>query len=527
MARPVGEELARNPTAISRPEGGWFAKIWKQHTGSDPGNSSVDKIHLERANPFTLWIASLKEPAAEPVKDSSPAPIPSRAFTLWTAAETPENPFEENPAGDSPGDQVIAPLPEGVFGETDEATELSGQAHEQDIGSKSSRGQSPGSAPAHPFTIWTTPEALASLPSASADQLYSHVSAPEVEDEEDTPADDEVSRPEPSLIRIENSGAFTLWTNDRYNSPGNAQESSPDAAHDCSPGEQVQDEAVPALVGAEQSSQGGGVERLVALALLILGLVAAMFVISSKNKAISDFMANEREAEKKMSELTHGKHDLNVLLDAEQEKATGLEKKLAGLESGFTTAKENHAKESADLRAQGDQLALNLKEMSSMLEESKRAFAQEQETRVQADLNYRKASSELEAQLVKTESAQKELEIQRKALSELGASMEQQKKTAAAAATDARLKMAAAGKALEDAKAQMAAGKVQLEQSEKKAAQLAAEVKKLKARVDELKANPAESPLPIKPPQSKPDPAPEADPKESPKEKPDKGPINV
>ena len=77
----------------------------------------------------------------------------------------------------------------------------------------------------------------------------------------------------------------------------------------------------------------------------------------------------------------------------------------------------------------------------------------------------------------------------------------------------------------------MTAGKSQLEQSEKKSAQLAAEVKKLKAQVDELKSSPAQPPAPTQLPESKPgpapDPVPEAEPKESPKDKPDKGPINV
>ena len=116
MARPVGEELARNPTAISRPKGGWFARIWTQRAGPAAGNpADLDKIHLERANPFTLWVAALNEPEPQPGEGSGQEGTPSKAFTLWTAEAIPENPSGENPAGDSPG-QVIAPLPEGVSG---------------------------------------------------------------------------------------------------------------------------------------------------------------------------------------------------------------------------------------------------------------------------------------------------------------------------------------------------------------------------------------------------------------------------
>ena len=70
--------------------------------------------------------------------------------------------------------------------------------------------------------------------------------------------------------------------------------------------------------------------------------------------------------------------------------------------------------------------------------------------------------------------------------------------------------------------------KMQLEQLEKKAALLAAEVKKLKAVIDDLKIKPAQLP---KPPESKSDPqenpVPEVEPKAAPKDKPDEGPINV
>ena len=33
MARPVGEEEDNVPKAISRPEGGWFARIWDERNG--------------------------------------------------------------------------------------------------------------------------------------------------------------------------------------------------------------------------------------------------------------------------------------------------------------------------------------------------------------------------------------------------------------------------------------------------------------------------------------------------------------
>ncbi|MCP4846595.1 MAG: hypothetical protein GY899_01440 [Verrucomicrobiaceae bacterium] len=524
MARPVGEELARNPTAISRPKGGWFARIWTQRAGPASGHpADLDKIHLERANPFTLWVAALNEPGPKPGENSGQEVMPSRAFTLWTAATIPGNssgdhPAEDNSAGDSPGDQPIAPFPEGVFEETDEGIVLSGEVHDQGAGAMHSRGHSLVSAPANAFTIWTTPEALASLSNTSTDQLYSQVTAPEVE--ENTSADDEVSRPEISLIRIEHSGAFTRWADPRYISSASLQESSRDEVHAAVTGEQVQEEVAPALVGSGNSSQGGGVSRLVALAVLIMGLVAAMFVISTKNKEISDLMVDAKDGKKKMNGLKHDKQELKRQLLKEHERSGGLAKELAGLESDFTAAKEDHTKESADQKAKSDQLALSLKGMDSMLEESKKAFAKEQATRVQLESDQKAMAIDFEEVTKKMSGISLKLEDAKRALAASGEREELMEK-----------EMSNASKALEEARVQIAAGKSQLEQSEKRAAQLAAEINKLKAQVDDLKSRPVQPPAPQKPPESKPgpaqDPVPETEPKEKPKEKPNNGPINV
>ena len=387
MAQPIGEELARNPTAISRPKGGWFAKIWKQRTGPDPGNSSEDKIHLERANPFTLWVAGLKDSAPEAGQDSSRAAMPSKAFTLWTVAAIPENPFGEDSLGASPAQQVIAPLPAGVFEEEDIEENRPGQSH------------------GHPFTIWTTPEALVSLPGISAGQLYMQGTIPEDEDaledalEKEVSVDEQVGQSEPLLIHIGQSSAFTRWTSDRYNSPANLQALSPVVGDDSGSGQQALDE--PAPTDAGNSSPGGAVARLVALAAMILLLISAMFVIAAKDKEISDLNVDAREEKKKMNGLKYDKKELKGLLHKEHETSGGLAKKLAGLESDFTAANKQSAKESADQKAKSDELELNLKEVRAMLEESKKSFAQEQATRVQVERDQKMMLIDLESETVK------------------------------------------------------------------------------------------------------------------------------
>jgi hypothetical protein len=88
MARPVGEEEENVPKAISRPEGGWFARIW------DERNGGLKKmIKLGRSEPFTIWtsqdyllinegsnISSVYESTREKELITLPS---SKAFTVW------------------------------------------------------------------------------------------------------------------------------------------------------------------------------------------------------------------------------------------------------------------------------------------------------------------------------------------------------------------------------------------------------------------------------------------------------------
>ncbi|MFP6873299.1 MAG: hypothetical protein VCA55_07280 [Verrucomicrobiales bacterium] len=524
MARPVGEELARNPTAISRPKGGWFARIWTQRAGSAAGDLTVEKIRLERADPFTLWITPRTESRPGPRPGSAITSIPSRAFTLWATQQAPANVSAETPIDGTVVDQVIAPLPAGVFDEP-----VLSEEHHEELQTVQSSGDPAAILLSGAFTVWTTAEALASpaILTVSAGQVQPPGDTRGNEAEQSPPANSDVANLELPLIRIARCSAFTLWGNDAEGSSETLQGLALTGGNDFTAGDAGQGVpgSPPVVLDTPGHSPMGGTARLVALAALILLLIAAMFVITAKNKQIGDLNLGAGVAKGKINELKHDKQDLKGLLGDQQVKGAVLAKEHATLKSDFAAAKEQYAKASADLQARGDQLALNLKEIRSMLEGSKRDLARGKADREQIDLNYRKARSGLEAQLVKTEAVQKELEIQRKVLSDLGASMEQQKKTAAAAAADARLKMAAADKALEDAGAQMASRKMQLEQSEKKAALLAAEVKKLKAVIDDLKIKPAQ------PPESKPDPqenpVPEVEPKAAPKDKPDEGPINV
>jgi len=91
MARPVGEEEDNVPKAISRPEGGWFARIWDERNGGPK-----KMIKLGRSAPFTIWtsqdylsvnecsnISSLSESLREKELISLPS---SKAFTVWAKA---------------------------------------------------------------------------------------------------------------------------------------------------------------------------------------------------------------------------------------------------------------------------------------------------------------------------------------------------------------------------------------------------------------------------------------------------------
>ena len=56
MARSVGENIEKNPTAISRPEGGWFARIWNERSKSEKL-----LISLDRSEAFTVWVRSIEK----------------------------------------------------------------------------------------------------------------------------------------------------------------------------------------------------------------------------------------------------------------------------------------------------------------------------------------------------------------------------------------------------------------------------------------------------------------------------------
>ena len=98
MARPVGENIEKDPTAISRPEGGWFARIW-----SERSNNVKHQIRLGRSRPFTVWVSAIQEQKVAPsldhhsldsedikITDNTILQIesislpPSKAFTVWT-----------------------------------------------------------------------------------------------------------------------------------------------------------------------------------------------------------------------------------------------------------------------------------------------------------------------------------------------------------------------------------------------------------------------------------------------------------
>lgn len=153
MARPVGENIEKNPTAISRPEGGWFARIWNERSKSvkhliDPG----------RSTPFTVWVSAIQDQkTVEKLNQNSSdsedhqstedailqvEPIslpPSKAFSIWTEISQNLN-------------QQISSFPIEAFEEKLSNVNVSSlQTDGDDL--KKIRSKS--------FTIWITPEALA------------------------------------------------------------------------------------------------------------------------------------------------------------------------------------------------------------------------------------------------------------------------------------------------------------------------------------------------------------------------------
>ena len=153
MARPVGENIEKNPTAISRPEGGWFARIWNERS-----KSVKHLINLGRSTPFTVWVRSIQdqktvESLNQNFSDSEDhqstedailqvEPIslpPSKAFSIWTEISQNLN-------------QQISSFPIEAFEEKLSNVNVSSlQSDGDDL--KKIRSKS--------FTIWITPEALA------------------------------------------------------------------------------------------------------------------------------------------------------------------------------------------------------------------------------------------------------------------------------------------------------------------------------------------------------------------------------
>jgi len=153
MARPVGENIEKDPTAISRPEGGWFARIW-----SERSNNVKHQIKLARSRPFTVWVSAIQDQkTVEKLNQNSSdsedhqstedailqvEPIslpPSKAFSIWTEISQNLN-------------QQISSFPMEVFEEN---------LPDADAPPIQSDGDDSAKLNSKSFTIWITPEALA------------------------------------------------------------------------------------------------------------------------------------------------------------------------------------------------------------------------------------------------------------------------------------------------------------------------------------------------------------------------------
>jgi len=138
MARPVGEEDNNEiPKAISRPEGGWFAKIWDERKTGER-----KMIKLDRSEPFTVWVdliklgkslSTISDQKIECVEKTELIKLPqSKAFSIWC--------MEQKLIADS--EEMIESIPEEAF--------------------RSVLNQENGKSEFiyNPFTIWTTGEFL-------------------------------------------------------------------------------------------------------------------------------------------------------------------------------------------------------------------------------------------------------------------------------------------------------------------------------------------------------------------------------
>ena len=111
MARPVGEEDNNEiPKAISRPEGGWFAKIWDERKTGER-----KMIKLDRSESFTVWVdliklgkslSTISDQKIECVEKTELIKLPqSKAFSIWC--------MEQKLIADS--EELIESIPEEAF----------------------------------------------------------------------------------------------------------------------------------------------------------------------------------------------------------------------------------------------------------------------------------------------------------------------------------------------------------------------------------------------------------------------------
>lgn len=482
MARPVGEELARNPTAISRPKGGWFAKIWTQRAGSVGGNPiASEKIDLHRANPFTIWIVDSKPTREVFAMDAGQPSVRSMAFTIWAKAglDHSTHSLMQTEAQDSGAEHVIEPLPEGVF--EDRNTEVLDGGDDSEVDGSVAL-------PAHCFTIWTTPDGLDSMPV----QVKNDVGI--------------------SFLEVQCNRAFTVWTDARFEPELMVETRSGDSEGNLI--DEGSGEDLPAAVFSQSSSRGR-VRNLLVLAALFLFLIGAMFVISDKNKKVSNLIGEARVQGEKINDLKYDKKELKALLLEEHQRSAALAKDIGGLKSEFSAAKEQSAKVSADLQARGDQLSASLDQARAMLDNSKKEFIQEKAVREQLESNQKMLLTQLKDEKMKLASMSKDLIETQQALNELEKMESLLEK-----------KLATVSKSLQEAQEKMGSERLRSEQSEKKNAELAAEVMRLKAEIEKMRkssqpdqsapSDKLESPNPPKEPK-----------KEKLEEKPDQGPLNV
>lgn len=486
----------------------------------------MERIKLGRSEAFTLWTngaAAAVEPVEKATNGSVSAAaipgIPSQAFTLWTCgadspaavgesgaagsaaiASPPSKAFSLWIGGESSGVAVVSPLPEEVF--DDAGADL------------------PRPARSRAFTLWASAEALAKSPAVAVRDADEVALVPIRENNAFTlwtkpaataeaPAiDTEGSAPAPGVAEVfglpGGSKAFTLW----------AVQSLEAVAAPVADTAAVEDDgAVQPWQGSAERQPKTGIGALVALAVALVLLLVALFVIAEKNKDIGKMKGKIRALNGDLKEMKSE----NIVLEA---KLAGERTKVVRLDSQLEAT-----------RAVGEELTTQRDDVRKLLAAAKKSHA-EKVAALEGELgNSAKALVAAETRIVVDS---KERALLEKAISIAEIKIKEQDAAMAKAATVhaeavevAKVESAALTKKITAAAAKASQLEASMVAGKKAADSLRKENADLKAKIADLEkaAKPAPDPVPEPEPDAPetpatPDPPAEPKPGEGEKEEP-------